>query len=40
MRSPTWGIPPRVAEEILAYLDRYYYASREHAVMALIWQIG
>ncbi|ELZ87503.1 XerC/D-like integrase [Haloferax elongans ATCC BAA-1513] len=28
------------AEAILEYLDRYHYASRKHAVMALIWRTG
>jgi integrase len=28
------------AQEILEYLSKYEYASREHAVMALLWQTG
>lgn len=28
------------AQEILEYLSKYEYASKEHAVMALLWQTG
>ncbi|RLM48793.1 site-specific integrase, partial [Halorubrum sp. Atlit-28R] len=33
-------LEPDTAETILEYLDRYHYASRMHAVMALIWRTG
>ena len=28
------------AEEILQYLSKYHYASTEHVLFALLWEIG
>jgi len=28
------------AEEIIRYLDRYHYASREHAILSIFWETG
>lgn len=33
-------LEPDRAEAILAYLDRYAYASRDHAVLAILWRTG
>ena len=33
-------VDPEVAEEVLEYLDRYHYATREHVVLSLWWQTG
>jgi site-specific recombinase XerD len=36
----TERIAPERAREILEYLERYEYASREHVMMLLIWRFG